>query len=269
LRAIHVRQGLGIACIAIVIGGASAAISVSLTFRGEDAVPSAVIIDQLATTDPNPAFVAEATQHLERAGYAVDYVDGQDVSVRLFETLPDRGYDVIVIRSHVGQRERRPVDALVGDGEEQSAMRAVWSHDIASFFTNEEYTQDRHVRAQQVRSLGVVYYPPPNGDGRQYFGILPEFISYSSGSYDGALIMIMGCGGPGSPLMAQAFLDKGAEAVVSWDGLVTAEHTDRATAYLLDRLYDERAPIRDGVAATGSTIGRDPIFGAALQLFRD
>jgi hypothetical protein len=228
--------------------------------------PAAVIIDQLSSTDANPEFVSDVTAQIESAGYHVDYVSGSKVTVEFFRRLPRSGYDLIIVRNHVGQLERRPITALVESNGQPSIVRGEWTHPVSTFFTNEPYSRERHVEEQRQRLLGVSYYPPPSEDGGRYFGITPEFIAASDGDFDGAVIVLMGCGGPGSAAMAQAFLDKGARSVVGWDGLVTAQHTDHAIADFLPRILRGEAPA-SAVASTMATAGADPTFGASLWHF--
>jgi hypothetical protein len=235
--------------------------------RDGESAPSAVIIDQLETTDPNQDFVDDATSRLEAAGYRVDYIAGDGIDVDLFRTLPKRGYDVILVRNHVGQLERRAEPVIVDTGRARAIVPAVQTRDVATFFTNELYSKSRHVEEQHARLLGVATYPPPNEDNKQYFGITPEFIAGARGDFDGALVILMGCGGAGSQAMAQAFLGKGASSVVSWDDLVTASHTDGATADLLARVLTGGEPVDAAVAGTMATVGADPSFGAKLRAY--
>jgi hypothetical protein len=229
--------------------------------------PSAVIIDQLASTDPNQAFVDDATARLEAAGYRVDHLSGDEIDVELFRTLPKRGYDVILVRNHVGQLERREEPVIIDTGQARALVPAVLNREVATFFTNELYSRERHVEEQYERLLGIATYPPPNENGKQYFGVTPEFIGEAKGEFDGALVILMGCGGAGSAAMAQAFIDKGAESVVSWDDLVSASHTDAATSDLLERVLARHEPVDAAVAGTMASMGPDPSFGATLRAY--
>ena len=129
------------------------------------------------------------------------------------------------------------------------------------------YSRERHVEEQYARLLGIATYPPPNEDGKQYFAVTPEFIAEARGDFDGAMVILMGCGGAGSEAMAQAFLGKGAGSVVSWDDLVTASHTDGATADLLGRVLTGGGDVDAAVAGTMAAVGADPSFGAKLHAY--
>ena len=260
------RALIAAAGVALVLTGAVASLLLVFVRDGDDTSPSAVIIDQLASTDANPAFVDEATSRLEAAGYRVDYLSGREIDVDLFRSLPKRGYDVILVRNHVGQLERRAEPVVIDTGRARALVPAVQTREVATFFTNELYRRDEHVDEQQARLLGVATYPPPNEDGKQYFGVTPEFIAEARGEFDGALVILMGCGGAGSEAMAQAFLGKGAGSVVTWDDLVTATHTDGATRDLLDRVLRDE-PVAAAVAGTMASVGPDPSFGARLRAY--
>ncbi len=58
--------------------GIAAAVAFVLWPAGGSSPPRAAIIDQLALTNPNPGFAADATAELTAAGYAVDYVPSQE-----------------------------------------------------------------------------------------------------------------------------------------------------------------------------------------------
>jgi hypothetical protein len=249
---------------AAVLGGTAA---FALFGREGARAPSAVIIDQLAATDANPAFVAETTSQLEAAGYDVDYIAGGDVSVKLFRELPRRGYDVIVVRNHVGQLERRAEPAIIDTGRARAIVPTIQTRFVSTFFTNQPFSRAEYRKEQSERLLGIATYPPPNDDGRQYFGVTPEFIAASGGDFDGAMVLLMGCGGKGSQAMAEAFLDKGAGSVVSWDELVTASHTDRAAGDFLARVLARGEAVPEAVEQTMATLGPDPTFGATLRAY--
>ena len=57
---------------------------------GASGPPRAVIVDQLALTDENSAFVDQASQLLGDAGYQVDYVPQTNVTVDFYRGLAKR-----------------------------------------------------------------------------------------------------------------------------------------------------------------------------------
>src|SRR6267378_6906920 len=62
----------------------------------------AAIIDQLSGTVPDLWFVNTTVSTLRDAGYTVDYYSPAQVTVALFQSIPLKGYNLIVIRSHSG-----------------------------------------------------------------------------------------------------------------------------------------------------------------------
>src|SRR3990170_1695590 len=74
--------------------------------------PSAVIVDQLSLTYPNPAFAEAATETLEEAGHRVEYFAGEQVTVDLYRSLPRRGYDLILLRAHSGRIRTEDLSGL-------------------------------------------------------------------------------------------------------------------------------------------------------------
>ncbi len=82
------------------IAGVTIAVAITLNPSSNQSRPEshytekAVIVDQLNLTYPNQTFVTEATSILERAGYKVDYIRGENVSIDLYRELPQEEYDL-------------------------------------------------------------------------------------------------------------------------------------------------------------------------------
>ena len=253
----------------------AAALAVALVFdrlpTSNSSQPSgpltAAIIDQASLTQPNPALAESATAILERAGYSVDYYPGEQVTVDFYRDLPTLGYDLLIVRTHSG---------LYLDG-----IRT----DEAFLFTSEPYSQTEHLDDQRARRLiKASYYteglsvdldPPDPPAGRisswdvpYFFGIPVEFIRSSMrGSFDHATVILMGCNGLTTNALAKAFVDRGASDVMSWDGLVSARHTDAATEELLTLLLDSGLSVDEAVAQTMDAIGPDPEYGSVLRSY--
>jgi hypothetical protein len=209
----------------------------------------AAIIDQLSLTEPNPEFVASTTQALQQAGYVVDYVPGEKVTVDLYRQLPSRDYGLIILRTHQGR---------------------VAQEQEADLFTGEPYSQTAYLGEQRAHRLGrarynYVYVTGPQTD---QFGVQASFIRQSTvGRFPHSLVIMMGCDGLRSDTLAQAFLDKGASAVVGWSDRVSPGHTDAATQKLLFDLLRRKLPLSAAVAQVKSEVGPDPSFGGELRLF--
>jgi hypothetical protein len=256
LATIRYRRVL-IAFVAVILV-AALAIGAWFTFAA-GAGPSqkrAVIVDQLSLTAPDPQFVTSSTRMLSLAGYHVDYVNGKDVDVDFYRHLATHHYDVVVLRVHSG------LTTITNE-----VTGTVTKTQSVSLFTGQPYDTNSYATEQGNGWLGRSRYLE---DGQQVlgvFGVEPEFIRYAmDGTFDHTLVVLMGCNGVDAPTMAQAFIARGASAVVGWDNFVSAGFTDSVTLKLLHALYADRTPLAEAVSQTRAQSGRDPTFGGALQL---
>jgi hypothetical protein len=225
----------------------------NVIWGGSPAGPrTAAIVDQLALTQPNPAFAEAATGTLEQAGYVVDYYPGEQVTVDFYRNLPTRGYDLIVFRVHSGLVEERDVET----GQ-------ITPEDYVSLFTGEPFSETKYVEEVAAGPLGVADYGYEGSP--RFFGIGPEFIrSRTRGKFDQTTVILMGCDGLKSDRTARAFLERGVEAFVSWSGPVSASHTDTATERLLRHMLIDGLPTRDAVSRTMAEVSPDPTYDSTL-----
>ena len=247
---------LAFVALAIVLVAAIGSAALLVFSRGGEGSPSgpktAAIVNQLSLTQPNPEFVSAARSLLAEAGYLVDYFPGEQVTVDLYRSLPQRDYDLIILRVHAGITTE--VDLTSGEKLET---------EYVSLFTGEPYAADKYPEEQLNRLGKAVYY-----DGADpLFGIGPRFVEESmEGTFDDTLIVMMGCDGLRSQRTGQAFLDKGASAFVSWSKPVSASHTDATTERLLENLLREGLGASEAVSRTASEIGPDPFYEAELRI---
>jgi hypothetical protein len=237
------------AVVAVVLGvvlfGGSGGSENSLTGK------RAIIVDQLQSSQPNPDFRRQASDTLSQAGYTVDYVSGDQVDVPFFRTLAEKKYDVVLLRVHAGITTE--VDAKTGERTNE---------EYVSLFTNEPYDENKY-SDDQINKLGKATLVD---GGEPLFGIGPEFIKSMDGNFNGALVVLMGCDGLRSQKTAQAFLDKGASAFVSWSNQVSGPHTDEATEKLLKHLYVDHQSVDQAVSRTASEVGPDPNYAGELRV---
>jgi hypothetical protein len=252
----HRKRTLAVAAMAVALLAATSAV-LAVTLWPADSPPGkpkAVIIDQLAITDPNTGFVNDAAARLLDAGYAVDYYRPDEVTVDFYRDLPKRGYKLIIIRSHASQTIY----------ERNTATGGAIERNGVALFTNERYTDVSHVDDQRAYRLGIGSYPQLNITTK-YFLIGPAFVQSSMrGSFRDATIVLMGCGGLSTNDLAQAFQQRGVTRFISWDKLVSAAHTDAATTTLLTHLVTESLPASEAVARTMAEVGPDPSYGSRL-----
>ena len=242
----------------VVALAASLAVAVAIaTFAlwprdGAPSLPRAVIVDQLAQTDPNPDFIANAARQLEAAGYHVDYYAPNEVTVDFYRSLPGLGYAFIILRSHASDQ------TYLFDGQTVDQRASV------GVFTNEPYSTATHLDDQRALRLTVDSYTDRN-IAEKYFGITPAFIEHSvRGRFNGAIVLLMGCAGLKATDLAQAFISRGVANFIGWDGAVTANHTDAGAEKLLENLFGQHLDLQSAVARTGEQIGPDPAFGGRL-----
>jgi len=254
------RWLLGIGgAVALIVG--AAALPIVLSREGET-TRRAVIVDQLALTEPNPAFAQDARQALEGAGYEVDYVPGEEVTVDFYRGLPERGYDLIILRIHTARFD--PEHLTLDDPVRRQEVLNAFGEDVF-LFTSEVYDKAKYAAEREAFQLFAVRYR--QGGDERYFGVTPEFVKSMHGDFDGATVLLMGCDGLLFENTPRALVDKGAKAVIGWDGLVSGAHTDEATAELLRLLVSDGMTLGQAVQRTMADVGPDPAYGNALQTY--
>jgi len=208
----------------------------------------AAIVDQLYSLQPNPAFIQQVTQELEDYGFEVDVYQGDEVTVSFYRELPGYGYDLIIFRAHSG---------LLGREEEIIGRTCL--------FTNEPYSQIRHVTQQLTEQLAMAriseHYP-------WVFAIGSKFVTQSlEEEFDDTVIIMMGCSCLYLEDLATAFIDKGASTYLGWDASVGLDYVDEATSVLITNLCAERMTIEEAVYETMAGVGADPDYHAYLKYY--
>jgi hypothetical protein len=250
---VSLRRGTVVAFAAIAIATAAliaVAIFWGLPFGGGSrAGPrTAAIVDQLSLTQPNPAFAQTVRSVLEQAGYLVDYYEGGEVTVEFYSGLPSHDYDLVILRAHSG------LAAVEGELE-----------DYVGLFTGEPYDGTKYADLEDAGLVGPASYYEGS---EKVFGVSPGFItSGMEGDFHGATVIMMGCDGLKFEATAQAFVRKGAKAVVGWSARVSAEHTDAATEQLLRHLLIDKLGPQEAVAQTMAEVGWDPQYGGRLVAY--
>lgn len=207
----------------------------------------AAILDQLSLTEPNQTLIQATTEILQSAGFTVDYYAPENVTVDLYRSLPAKDYGLIIFRVH---------SAGGVEGDEPLYL-----------FTSEPYVEGKYTWeyvSGLVVCVGTSEEPP------FYFGISPQFVRHSmEGEFQNTIMLMMTCSALTYENMAEAFVERGASVCVGWNGLVQADHNDRATTALLRGLTDERLTIKQAVAQTMSQVGLDPEYQSKLEWYPD
>jgi hypothetical protein len=180
----------------------------------------------------------------------VDYYSGEDVTVEFYRNLPTHGYSLIVLRVHSGLMEGKYPPLCLFTSEPYSP----WEYSLEQFYD---------------RVTSVAYSEEEAEKGIAYFGITPKFVQYDmKGTFQNAIIIMMGCNGLTYTEMARAFTEeKGAKVYISWNLAVSASHTDQATIQLLEHLITERQKIKQAVTETMNEVGPDPVDESILLYY--
>ncbi|MCJ7561097.1 hypothetical protein MUO79_10855 [Candidatus Bathyarchaeota archaeon] len=216
----------------------------TLQFKPENPNPKlkAAIVDQLSLTEPNETFTQTAAAILTQANYTVDYFSGQRVTVDFYRNLPTCGYTLIVLRAHSALEFNKEGVGRVETGR-------------VDLFTCESYSTSRYVQEQLAGRVACVRFL---SEGSRYFGVSSPFIQECmNGKFANTIMIMMGCNGLTYTSVAQAFIEKGAKACVSWTGSVSSSHTDQATTQLLKHLVTEGQTISQAVENTARQVGPD------------
>ena len=204
----------------------------------------AAIIDGLSEEFPNPDFIADATGILTSGGYEVDYYNSSKVTVEMYKTLPERGYDLIILRIHTA-----PMDG---------------NNPGAAFFT----TEDQQGLYFTEQFLGWVRRARTLTRGDRYYAVTPVFfVEGMKGSFNDTVILTMSCYGAIDDTLASIFIGRGAKAYIGWDEKVTANHMDEVTHILLEEYVTKENSLQDAVANVMEEYGEDPFYNSRLILF--
>jgi hypothetical protein len=194
-------------------------------------VPRAAIIDQLGSSMltsssryPNQTLIDEARALLYTRFPEVDYYS-DNATVDNYRNLPFEGYKLIIWRVH----------SALDESGKFIAISTSENNDTADYpqYSNGELTLCRIL-----------------GDPRLYFAITPKFISQvMNGRFNDTVIILMSCNGlkEGYTETAKALQEKGAKAIISWDGWIENLNNDETTDHLLNYLINESDTIQQAV----------------------
>jgi len=216
----------------------------------------AAIIDGLLNY-PNQTFVEGATELLSEAGFEVDYIGTEAVTVELYRRLPSLGYSILIIRVHVGPLFRRLDGTEISEG--------------TVFFTTEDYDRNRYISYQENRQLAKAWIT--GKPDQTYFAVSARFFDLSSeGKFQNTTVILDSCFGfyldaDVPHLMADAFIRRGAKVFIGWDGEVQASHTDGAVFALLKALLTERLTVKEAIKKVMAEVGPDPYYNQSVLIY--
>jgi len=219
--------------------------------------PKAAIIDGLLNY-PNKTFVKGAAKLLSEAGFEVDYVGSEDVTVEFYRRLPSLEYSLLIIRVHVG-----PLFRQLPDGTEISEGTV--------FFTTEPYDPVKYVGYQENRELAKAWITA--NPKQAYFAVSARFFDLSAeGKFQNTTVILDSCfavylDADEPYLMAEALTRRGAKVFIGWDGEVQASHTDGAVFALLKALLAERLTVKEAVKKVMAEVGSDPYYYESILIY--
>ena len=210
-----------------------------VTLRRSDAqVRRAAIIDPLYASDSG--YHEEMASLLEGCGYQVDSFLGEEVTVEWLRKMGS--YRVVVLRVH----------STCNNG-------MVW------LFTGERYSPEKYVLEQLADE---VHKARPSLEAEHVFAVGSDFVRhFMVDRFSGALVVLMGCDGLTGTDLAEAFVEEGASAYVSWDGPVSLEHTDEAFLCLLEAMTVQRLPLGEAVGYANDLVGADPDYNSTIAFY--
>jgi hypothetical protein len=206
----------------------------------------AAIIDTLWEMNPNQTLTDEIVAHLKNAGFQVDIYRNSEATVKLFKTLPTLNYKVLVLRMHSLAASDKGV--MIITGEHWDATKYVTEQLSGELAPAVPLFMQEEISAEHI-----------------YFAITPDFIKNLKGDFNDTLVIASGCQGMANSNMAEAFIEKGCRTYIGWSDLVSAWHTDEATANLTYHLFVEGTDIDQAVNETMREVGPDPHFGSILK----
>ena len=233
-------------------------ISTDKVLAYDDGVPKALILDQLYNEMPNEKFQNTAKEYLETAGYEVDIITTDDITVDFYKNLPTMDYKFVVVRSH-------------GVADELN-------HNEVALFTGEKYTTDSYVLEQLSGSLkkgtpliDLTFKPSAQESANwiktdenqyeltskvetidnsqdEYFVISPKFIKESmNGSFSNTIFFLGGCETLADQSFAKSLVDRGASLVIGWDRPIAANDNDKIMMRFLQHFLVDKYDVDQAV----------------------
>jgi len=203
------------------------------------------IVDQFYNQSSD--FTDAMVTFLQSKNITYELHTNQEVNVELYRKLPTFGYRMIILRVHSG----------ISEGYEQPTF----------LFTAENYSNEKYTYEQLTDQIkpGVIDI---STKANPVFSIGPLFVSSSmEGNFNGSLIVISSCYGMHNTQLADSLIRKGASALISWDELVTLDHTDSGVLSLTRAFIEGGLTINASVSSVMESVGPDPAYGSVLEYY--
>lgn len=219
--------------------------------------PLAVIIDQLNDSIPNKYFQDKATQFLVLAGYQVDIINTEDITVDFYKNLPSMNYEYIVIRTHG-----------LEDTENENAT---------FLFTGEKYDINKYISEQLSGQLGKgapIYEEERNLieedivalEESMYFLVGAKWVDeLMVGNFPDSVILIGGCESLRNKDLATSLIWRGASEVIGWDRTIGSIENDRIMLEFLEKTLIDNEKIEDVVIELNTEFSPELQYSSELR----
>ncbi len=245
----------------------------------QDKIPRAVIIDQLSEEIPNEKFQKKAIKIFEDAGYKVDLVEGQNVTVDFYKNLPSMNYKYIVLRSHAIAKENSDSPVIIFTGEPYSTEKYI-TEQLLGHVKRAAPLGVREFSAQVPEGNWITvndtyrYFEQPakyeSYAENEFFAISPKLVDeLMVGKFPSSIILLGGCSTLSNPSMAKSLIKRGASTVVGWDGLIGSIHNDRALLAILEETVTNNVEIKDAINSHMKKLDSIPNWNVNLKSFSD
>lgn len=171
----------------------------------------------------------------------------QEVTVDLYRKLPTFGFKLLILRVHCGISE---------------------AYEHPTFmFTTENYSTSKYTYEQLTDQIkpGVLDIASKENP---VFSVGPLFVSSSmQGNFNGSLVVISSCYGMYNTLLANSFINKGASGLISWDDLVSLDHTDDGIFLFTRTFIEDGLTVSSSVTSVMQMVGADPTYHSVLEYY--
>lgn len=223
------------------------AVSCSKSVPKPQTQPKAAIIDQFDSLYPNPQFMQEVSEYLDKAGFIVTLIKGAQITVDLYQKLPSYNYKLIIFRVHSN---------ALGDTPQTGKTY---------LYTSEPYSITKYV-ADQLADRVLPAQVDENSP--ECFSISSDFIAgLSQGEYNQSVIIMMGCNSLYSQDMAKAFISRGAILYTGWYGSVKLDFVVDFTIELVKNLCEKGVSFKEALFKTANEKCVDPTYKADFGYF--
>jgi len=225
------RHNIKLVCAVIAVLAAVILTGIILYARPRSIEAKAAIIDPLSSTQlkenvsrhQNLTFIREAKNLLMKRFSTVDYYS-DNATIEQYRRLPTLGYKFIVWRTHT---------ALDEGG-------------FVAISSSEKYDSRKYAEY----AVGQITLCNITHDPNLYFAITPRFIKeIMTGGLKDSVVVLMSCNGLNQYYYgtAEALVEKGAKAIISWTGWIDPSDNDNSISLFLDRLINENSTISEAV----------------------